>query len=244
VSATVLVVGESDDPHVDAVCAELPTLAAATLVVERANVHRDLRLSYAFGAREEVWLRGAGWETEAERIDAVWWRVKPYEIREDDEAGAAAAFADREWKRALEALSLPLARARWMNPRAADRHARSKPLQLSLARACGLTLPETLVSNDPERIREFVDAAPAGTVYKSLSWFFAPPDRTIFTTAIGPEHVREDPALRLAPGIFQHRLDKAYEVRATVVDGRVYAVAIDSQAHPGRASTCDGCRRS
>lgn len=38
--------------------------------------------------------------------------------------------------------------------------------------------------------------------------------------------------MRLAPGIFQHRLEKSHEVRATVVGDEIHAVTIYSQSHP------------
>lgn len=230
--ATVLVFGDSGDPHIEAVSGELGGLGATTVVIDPSAWHRDLRLSYQFSPEPDIVLEGDGWALRPEQVDAVWWRVKPYEFAQLEMSGDAAEFADREWRRAIEALPGLLPRARWMNPREAARRARSKPFQLFLASECGLTIPSTLISNEPARVRQFVAAAEGDAIYKTLSWFFVPPNETIYTTAIGPADVTDDAALVLAPGIFQERLRKDYEVRATVVGESIHAVAIDSQAHP------------
>ena len=48
--------------------------------------------------------------------------------------------------------------ARWINPWQAYQFHQEKPLQLRLAKQLGVTIPATLVSNDPQQITEFVEA--------------------------------------------------------------------------------------
>lgn len=105
-SATVLVFADRQDPHVEAVCGELDALGATTLMVDRAAVHADLGLSYAFGKRPGVSLRVDGVAADLGRIDSVWWRVKPYNAVAGELSPEAAEFVDREWKRALDCESL------------------------------------------------------------------------------------------------------------------------------------------
>ncbi len=57
-----------------------------------------------------------------------------------------------------------------------------------------------------------------------------PPNQIIFTSLVNLEQVKlNTDALKIAPGIFQDRIQKSYEVRATVIGDRIYSVRINSQ---------------
>ena len=51
------------------------------------------------------------------------------------------------------------------------RRAEHKPLQLTLARALGLEVPRTLMTNDAEAVRAFAASCPGGVVAKMMSSF-------------------------------------------------------------------------
>lgn len=233
-----MIVGDATDPHVQAVLNAVYDLGGDPRVFDREAGSNGKPATLAAEwrpDRHECLLTLLGTDLHQNEIDAVWWWEKRTPVNVSQGGSIPVTFAYREWKRTLEGLSHLLPQARWMNPRPAAMRARSKVTQLEFAANAGLRVPPTLVTNDPDSVRKFVAAAPDGAIYKTLSWFFTPPNWTIFTTKIGPDEVAgpsADAALRLAPGIFQHLVPKAYEVRVTVVDGEMYPVAIDSQAHP------------
>lgn len=67
-------------------------------------------------------------------------------------------------------------------------------------------------------------------IYKTLSSYLIPPHDIIYTNEIFAGNVAANSAnIRLAPGIFQQYLHKAFELRVTVVGARVFACRIDSQ---------------
>jgi glutathione synthase/RimK-type ligase-like ATP-grasp enzyme len=108
-----------------------------------------------------------------------------------------------------------------------------KPIQHSAAQKVGFRVPETLYSNDPSAIRDFVRAAPDGAVVKTLT---APGvidsegnRKTILTRPIHEEEL-DIRALSQSVSIFQHRIKKDHELRVTVVGDEVYAVAIDASS--------------
>jgi glutathione synthase/RimK-type ligase-like ATP-grasp enzyme len=113
--------------------------------------------------------------------------------------------------------------------------AENKVLQLAVARELGFSLPETLVSNDPARIRRFVrEWAHAGTIYKSFrpaTWKKSD-DRlaALCTARVDEAMLPEDAMLQLGPGIFQAYVPKAYELRVTCMGDEVIAARLDSQA--------------
>lgn len=116
------------------------------------------------------------------------------------------------------------------------RRAEHKPLQLKLARALGLEVPRTLMTNDPEAVRAFAASCPGGVVTKMMSAFAVYDEggreQVVFTTPLEARELEDLEGLDLCPMTFQERLVKAEELRVTVVGDQVMAAAIDSQALP------------
>lgn len=116
------------------------------------------------------------------------------------------------------------------------RRAEHKPLQLRLARALGMEVPRTLMTNDPVAVRAFAAECPAGVVTKMMASFAVYDEQgreqVVFTTPLDSQQLEDLEGLDLCPMTFQERLTKAVELRVTVVGGRVMAAAIDSQALP------------
>jgi len=52
----------------------------------------------------------------------------------------------------------------------------------------------------------------------------------LFTGLLTDETLAKLDLIRITPGIFQERIDKAYELRITVIGASIFAVKIDSQA--------------
>lgn len=128
------------------------------------------------------------------------------------------------------ALRSLLREAFWINPHDAARNADHKPKQLQLALRNGLRIPETLVSNRPEAIRRFLDAHP-DAIHKPLigaSWEENDKTLSTYTARVRPEDLPADALLRAAPGIFQAKVAKQYEVRAQFFGDSCFALKIDS----------------
>lgn len=98
----------------------------------------------------------------------------------------------------------------------------SKPYQAQLIAAHGFSVPETLITNDPELAREFV-AARSRVVYKSISGV-----RSIVQT-VGEEDLERLELIRWCPVQFQGYVP-GVDVRAHVVGEEVFATAVNSDA--------------
>jgi hypothetical protein len=116
------------------------------------------------------------------------------------------------------------------------RRAELKSLQLALARRVGLLVPQTLVSNDPAAVRAFAASVPAGVVTKMMASFAvydeAGREQVVFTNPVSADDLADLDGLSLCPMTFQEQLEKAHELRVTVVGDRVMAASIDSHALP------------
>ncbi len=165
-------------------------------------------------------------------VGSVWWQWdQPGGFPDDLDIGSRR-FAETEAQQALSALTTVID-AVWINHPINERRAKAKPAQLFKAREIGFDIPRTLVTNDAEEVRAFVSSSPRQVIYKGLS---QPRDmeagKVLFTGVLTPERLAKIDAIRITPGIFQERVDKAYELRVTVIGSRIFTVKIHSQAHP------------
>lgn len=231
---SVLIVGDHSDVHIQAVASAVRRAGGNAPVLDPV---RDggtaCRIRYAFGpgGRTGAVKVDDEWH-DLEKFDAVWWRVKLLSSAELIATGPTVAsdFAVREWRSAIDSLAAFTHDACWVNARVADHAARHKPTQLAVAQELGLSIPRTLVSNDADSIAAFLRDGEEH-VYKALTWCFEPPDRMIFTSPVDAAAVRSDAdAVAVTPGIYQARVAKRYELRATVIGEQVLSVRIDSQA--------------
>lgn len=136
-----------------------------------------------------------------------------------------AAWIETEKRWGLRGLLAALPRGLWVNWPPAVYAAEHKPYQLATAAACGLAVPRSVITNDPDGAARF--ATEAGPVlYKA---FRGEPVRIngrtnlTYATPVTAQQCRSE-AVRLAPTMLQSRIDKACDARVTVIDGHLFAI--------------------
>jgi len=142
------------------------------------------------------------------------------------------AFVRDEWQLLHDnvfVLQRQLSPCLWVNPPAGARDAENKLLQLQHARALGLNIPATLVSNDPAAIRRFVGKQ-RSVIYKSFmphTWQDAGGRLyNVSVPLLDPDTLPDDAALRLCPGIYQAFVDKRADLRVVIVGDHLFATRI------------------
>ncbi len=147
---------------------------------------------------------------------------------------ADQAFVFGEWKRYelnLNALAAGMPGAFWVNPPQAALRAENKLVQLQAAHRCGLRFPATLVSSDPGRIRAFASVQ-GPIVYKPFlthSWQDVQGRiHSSYARTVQPEQLQDDASLRLCPGIFQARVEKAHDLRVMVIGQSLFTARFDT----------------
>ena len=98
----------------------------------------------------------------------------------------------------------------------------SKPYQAQLIARHGFSVPETLITNEPELVRDFVAAHPR-VIYKSISGV-----RSIVQT-FGEDDLERLELIRWCPVQFQAHVPGT-DVRAHVIGEEVIATAVSSEA--------------
>lgn len=170
-------------------------------------------------------------------VSAVWFRrraitrafdyCKPWSD-EDFRRRTISAYAHGlyEW------LAVHKENALWVNSTKAAAAANSKLLQLKIAVKIGFKVPRTLISNDPVRIRRFLQEN-EGNIVKSFipfGWTTSEGRRIVaLTSEIGLLDAENDESLSLQPAIYQEKINKKYEIRLTVFGEYEFAIKIDSQ---------------
>ncbi|RKT85588.1 ATP-grasp ribosomal peptide maturase, SAV_5884 family [Saccharopolyspora antimicrobica] len=125
----------------------------------------------------------------------------------------------------------------WVNHpnRAAD--AMYKPLQLVTAAACGLTVPDTLVTNAPTAVRRFAETVETGVVQKSFAANILTEDdklKIAFTRRLDEAALADLDGIGLTAHQIQQWVDKDYEARVVVVGERVFTIAIHAHSPAAR----------
>jgi glutathione synthase/RimK-type ligase-like ATP-grasp enzyme len=188
------------------------------------------------GEEMEWEISGPGMASGRPPFDTVWLRrvtppVLPADLHPGDRPVAERECSDFVGGLYhLAALAAP--EAFWVNPLASRPRAELKAVQLREAARAGLTVPPTLMSNDPERIRRFLEEFRGRAIYKPFypaQWEAGTQTAVLLTSEVTAGDLPDDEILRLTPGIFQARIDKAHELRVTVLGHHVVTARLLSQ---------------
>jgi glutathione synthase/RimK-type ligase-like ATP-grasp enzyme len=164
-----------------------------------------------------------------EDITAVWFR-RPgtIEITASDDPAENDHIA-AEWAEALEGFLAHVPREKWINHPAANALASHKLEQLTRAAGLGISIPATLVTQDPDELVRFAGSFEKGLIVKPLSSgcvFRGEENGLIYTSQVSTADLSNALLVTKCPSFFQERIDKGVDVRACVVDGLVKATAI------------------
>lgn len=161
-----------------------------------------------------------------EHLHAIWYRApSAFEFP----SGLSAAETQHAYLEAKFGLGgvlwgLPVL---WVNHPARAADACYKPLQLAVAARCGLTTPATLVTNEPEPVRQF--ATGGETVTKMFGANHIAEDDTrkvAFTRRVTSEDLADLRGIEITAHQFQRWVDKQVDVRVIAIGRDLFAFAI------------------
>jgi glutathione synthase/RimK-type ligase-like ATP-grasp enzyme len=157
-------------------------------------------------------------------------------------AVAAAAQAHHAWDAAIGRVA-DVGEVVVVNHPERERQAEHKPRQLGLARSLGFVVPETLITNDPDAARGFV-ASVHGAGAHVVTKILTPLSSTmggdgpfVFTRTLTAADVDALDEVRVAPQIFQRRIDKAHDLRVQVMGDVVVAGATECRSDDWRVDS-------
>jgi len=222
----ILIVSFHDNPHVQAVLQHVRRPVTVFDVADFPS-RASLEVSFGNGAdRLRLVADGRG-EIAIEDVGAVWYRrERPLELDPALTDPTSRLFA---WSESTEALT-GVWRALdcfWMNPPAADEAGQRKVRQLQLARRAGLSVPDTLITNDPSAALAFAaERLERGVIRKAFRNIAEAPRSTALVTSGDLSRIGD---VRYAPVTFQQFVPAVLDLRVIVVEDEIFAAAIRSE---------------
>ncbi|WP_031511174.1 ATP-grasp ribosomal peptide maturase [Streptomyces megasporus] len=229
-TAPILIIADRADWPTDRVVTTLTDRGAEVFRMDTADFPQEVSLTAGIdpGRPWSGELRTALRAVALDQIGAVYYRAPnafrfPHGMSEA-ERKFAFAQARAGFGGVLAALT-----CRWVNHPAAIARAEYKPQQLAVARAVGLRIPPTLITNQPENVRAFAAQTQGPLVCKPIAspvLIEGDQFRTVYTRRLEPGDLADLRGIQTTAHLFQAWIDKAHEIRLTVVGDRMFAAEI------------------
>lgn len=219
---------EADDFHAYRIRHALRERGHSCRIIESNRLSGRGRLSWTAPADESS---AVVYDIEEEPValgdlDLIWCRrvhapaVVPEHVRDP----AARAVIDRNTAAALEGALHSDFDGAWVSGWRETRAAELKLVQLRAAQAAGLRVPQTLVSQDPERVRAFCEELQYEVVVKSVAGSRTTPT---MTGRVTPDILTDD-AITLSPAIYQELVPGTRHLRVCCFGDKAYAALLES----------------
>uniref|UniRef100_UPI003F496EAD MvdC/MvdD family ATP grasp protein n=1 Tax=Amycolatopsis sp. CA-096443 TaxID=3239919 RepID=UPI003F496EAD len=230
---SVVVLAGELDRTADGVVRGLLDLGQHVMRIDLAWFPRKLTLDAEF--RDGRWrggLRTAHHEVDLEEISAIWVRSPGLFDMPEGMTAAEADYARRESKLGVCGVLMALPGVLWANRPDLAARAAYRPVQYAAAARCGLTVPPTLVTNDPDAMIRFARSAdrvvqkPLGT---NLIWEDAV-YKMGHTHPVTADDLADLRGFDVTAHHAQHWAPKQRECRAVVVGDEIHPVDIHARS--------------
>lgn len=226
---TVLIFAQDFDRSADQVVLKLHEQNVPVLRIDTSWFPQQLTVDAELdGGRWVGELRTPGRSVTLTSLRSAWYRSPAAFQFPEGMSRAEREHANREAKFGFGGVlsSLPLC---WVNHpnRAAD--AVYKPLQLTIAARCGLTISRTLISNDPKAVRRFAKDSISGVITKALgtSRVLEEGVRKIgFTRRLTEADLSDLRGINVTLHQIQDWVEKDHEARVVVIGTTMFAIGI------------------
>ncbi|MEZ7006831.1 ATP-grasp ribosomal peptide maturase [Streptomyces sp. AD55] len=229
-TAPVLIIAAADDWPTDRVVVELEHRGVEVFRMDTAHFPQRLTLAGRID-------QGRGWTgelttdhrmVELSRVGAVYYRAPGAFRFPAGISGPEERFAAAQARAGLGGV-LSALDCRWVNHPTHMARAEYKPVQLAAARECGLRIPPTLITNHPDDVRAFAIQHDGAIVCKPVASPVLIEDgqlKSLYTQRLTRADLDDLRGIDTTAHLFQAWVDKAYEVRLTVIGRRMLAAAI------------------
>ncbi|MEM1390383.1 MAG: MvdC/MvdD family ATP grasp protein [Pseudomonadota bacterium] len=231
----VIIIAPEDDLHAKVVSWELNKRGQDHLILSLRDYPQNWSLSlkagHSFGSDYDLRL-ASGHRLSSSDIVGVWWRRTQYfDIPKVIEDAKHREFCIEESKVAIDGWMHAIGQ-KMINPIHVERTIRNKPYQLTLAQKAGLTVPDTLISNDPADVERFYEHSADGLIFKVLSNYGGL--QTPFTQNLTDDMLQNLASLQSSPCLFQQRILGGHDLRITVVDDQIFPCEIHISAEAAK----------
>lgn len=234
-----LILTSAGDATADYLASRLEGKSIRYVRIDTDTLLSDVTIAYSV-AKPKLFFRGM--ELLPGDISNIWYR-RPETLRDDrySEPGEEK-FALSEWGAAIDGFFAHVPLDLWMNHPASNYKASNKLEQLTSANAVGLQVPDTLVTQDPQALRDFFESHHGRVITKPLYQGYVEyadkNDALIYTNQVSWSDLTKLDDLAQCPTFFQQCIAKQADYRITFVDGEFHTselLALDD----GGVQRCD-----
>lgn len=239
IKRSILIVTNTTDMHADRMIIKLNELGHNPIRLNTDEIPLYTNISFLFNETNwvgSIRIMSSEITTTLDAIHSIWWRRPEKYLFPEDMPEQEKLFASGEIRSTLEGI-LGSLDCYWVSYFDNIRRASRKVEQLHRATQLGFTVPRTLVTTDPDQLSSFYDACNRQVIYKVLtdstlatSQVKNPELRSVYTTLLTEEHLKDVESIRYSPCQFQELIQKQRELRITIIGDEVFAVEIDSQS--------------
>ncbi len=218
----VLILGNEKDDHAASMLQILRARGADVELFDSASFPTQMQITYAPAEnRGSVRLDHGRW-LPFEEISAVYWRCYDGAHAPELPDPEQAYMAQNDSRGLFESTLITLP-ARWVNSYRAFMLHQTKPVQLAMVAALGVTVPDTVLTNDPAEVREFVESHP--------NCIFKPVQGGALTRPVTARHLTDETLknLAVAPVTLQEEI-AGTDVRVFVCGDKVMACELATEA--------------
>lgn len=233
----VLVLASREDVTADLVVQELNSRGLPVARMDTADFPVSMSLAaHAIDGKIEGRLKDRLRGVDLGSVRSVYFRRPGQFTLAEGMSGPEQRWAYREARMGLGGVLLALDCLYVNDPRRMA-SAEYKPAQLTTASKCGLTVPRTIVTNNPDEAFSWGKSLCGPIVYKPIGGsvhFEEGRTKFVYASVVSAVEALKDPAVAATAHCFQEWVPKDFEVRVTVVAGRTFAVAIRADSEAGR----------
>lgn len=252
--ASILIISHHEDLHADLVAEKIQQRGFDVFRLHLDRFPRDYHINLSFKNSHHKGLIThipTNQTMPLDNIGAVWLRKSaPFEFNSQDLSPQELAFARSETAHILYGILFSLD-VFWLSHPLAVRSSQWKGEQLQRAASMGFLIPDTIITNQTSALHHFAQACRSDFVFKAMSSPNLAANEVevnerepgnLATTRISFEEYSNGlwnddfEALNELPGLFQKYIEKAYELRVTVIGKQCYAAQILSQEDPRTAT--------
>lgn len=226
-----LILTDSYDTHIDFL---VPKLREAGISFFRLNLDvASLLSTYITRVNEEWEIEQQSKRALTSEFSVVYARRAFVEQTLEEQSVRDTGFSiwRGEWNKTLLGIYESLRHAHWLNPLGKAYRGENKYFQMHLAHEVGFQIPETMVSNRKKDLQDFANRFSSVSYKAYAQGVYAVGEEYLglYANRITNRELANFGGVEENPIVLQEYVEKAYEVRYTVVGKEHYACRIESQ---------------
>jgi len=222
----ILIISSEQDGHAMAVLKYLKNKNIDVHLVDLSYFPQKSRISIESNKMGEhiYTLIDEGVKIDLSQCSVIWWRrPQPFKIHEDIQSPDDINFIYTECHATFAGVWATL-NPFWINNPVRDEEASKKIYQLNLAQKLGFLIPDTCITNDPSKAKQFISLhGKEQVIYKP----FSGTEETWRETRLlkEEEHALIE-SVKYSPVIFQEYVEAEADLRITIIGKEIFTAAI------------------